>query len=80
MKNWKRIYKEKDNPVSPTCVVCLEDFELGEDIIELRCNSKLNGHIFHPNCINSWSKNEKTCPVCRKDFIDDNRNREIRSV
>ena len=29
-----------------------------------------HGHIFHPICIDGWSKKQKTCPLCRKDFVE----------
>ena len=61
--NWKRKYTQEDVPHSPNCCVCLDQFNLDEDIIELHCNPNNHGHIFHPMCINSWSEKEKTCPL-----------------
>jgi hypothetical protein len=47
----------------PTCPICLEDFESGITTIrELPC-----GHIFHPECIDSFlSNNSSLCPMCKK--------------
>jgi len=47
----------------PTCPICLEDFESGLTTIrELPC-----GHIFHPECIDSFlSNNSSLCPMCKK--------------
>ncbi|CAI2359325.1 unnamed protein product [Moneuplotes crassus] len=70
MKNWSRKFTEEDTNACPSCCVCLEDFEVGENIMELHCNPKSHGHMFHLECIDSWSKKEKTCPLCRKNFID----------
>jgi hypothetical protein len=47
----------------PTCPICLDDFESGiTPIRELPC-----GHIFHPDCIDSFlSNNSSLCPMCKK--------------
>jgi hypothetical protein len=47
----------------PTCPICLEDFVSGSTTIrELPC-----GHIFHPECIDSFlSNNSSLCPMCKK--------------
>ncbi|CAI2361414.1 unnamed protein product [Moneuplotes crassus] len=70
MDSWKRKFKQEDIAVNPNCCVCLDDFVADEDIIELHCNPGSHGHIFHPDCINSWSEKEKTCPLCRKNFVE----------
>lgn len=50
-------YKDKE------CNICLDSFNLNNDIKLLPCN-----HFFHNNCIHDWLCNEKiNCPVCRKD-------------
>lgn len=50
----------------PTCPICLEDFESGSTIIrELPC-----GHIFHPDCIDSFLiNNSSLCPMCKKSTL-----------
>ena len=50
----------------PTCPICLEDFVSGETPIrELPC-----GHIFHPECIDSFlSNNSSLCPMCKKSVL-----------
>ncbi|CAI2362077.1 unnamed protein product [Moneuplotes crassus] len=80
MKNWSRKFTEEDTNACPSCCVCLEDFEVGENIMELHCNPKSHGHMFHLECIDSWSKKEKTCPLCRKNFIDIVRDEYSRGV
>ena len=43
------------------CVISMEDFNDGDDIIQLPCK-----HIFQPEAIKTWMKNESSkCPVCR---------------
>ncbi|KAJ2776671.1 hypothetical protein GGI15_004775 [Coemansia interrupta] len=45
------------------CVVCLEDFGIGEEIRRLACR-----HYFHAPCIDPWlSKRSATCPMCNYD-------------
>jgi hypothetical protein len=54
-------------PVSqPTCAICLEDFISHETVIrELFC-----GHIYHPDCIDSFlSNNSSLCPMCKKSAL-----------
>lgn len=44
---------------SNTCTVCLE--EISEKSRILRCK-----HEFHDECISSWFKQKRHCPMCRK--------------
>lgn len=48
------------------CVICKENFNLGEDseekFIRLNCD-----HIYHHDCIKMWLKEHKTCPLCKSD-------------
>jgi len=53
-----------------TCGICLEQLELGEDVIELPCQDKHYFHIKKENCegIYPWLKTNNTCPMCRYEF------------
>ena len=42
------------------CIICLEDFRNGDEVIFLPCL-----HIFHKNCILEWLRNHDDCPVCK---------------
>uniref|UniRef100_A0A1A9WHL2 RING-type domain-containing protein n=1 Tax=Glossina brevipalpis TaxID=37001 RepID=A0A1A9WHL2_9MUSC len=44
----------------PSCVICLDDFKLYDNVRVLACY-----HIFHTNCFNPWLKRNPTCPLCR---------------
>ena len=52
------IYKYTSNK---ECIICLSEFEDGDELRQLRCHPS---HVFHVNCINRVS----TCPLCRKDL------------
>ena len=42
------------------CLICLENFKIGDDSIILPCI-----HIFHSECIKKWMKNKNACPICK---------------
>ena len=44
------------------CVICKEILKEKEIIRVLNCS-----HIFHINCIDKWFKDNKMCPICKKE-------------
>ncbi|EEF52023.1 conserved hypothetical protein [Ricinus communis] len=52
---------EKEGSSSSDCVVCLENFNVG-DKCKLLPNCK---HSFHSQCIDSWLVKTPICPICR---------------
>ncbi|KAK6120007.1 hypothetical protein DH2020_046247 [Rehmannia glutinosa] len=47
------------------CSVCLSDFQENENIRLLpKCS-----HAFHVNCIDTWLRSHKNCPVCRAPIL-----------
>ena len=55
------IYDSSNNNEQIKCSISLEEFNNGDEIVELPCK-----HIFKPESIDNWLKNEKAeCPVCR---------------
>ncbi|GMH18987.1 hypothetical protein Nepgr_020828 [Nepenthes gracilis] len=43
------------------CAVCLEEFRLGENLMNLPC-----AHKFHSRCLTPWLEKNSHCPCCRK--------------
>lgn len=54
------------NEKSVQCSVCLDDFEVGNEVKEMPCK-----HMFHDKCIIPWLELHSTCPVCRYELPSD---------
>ncbi|KAJ8437143.1 hypothetical protein Cgig2_016886 [Carnegiea gigantea] len=46
------------------CSVCLDDFDLGAEAIEMPCQ-----HKFHSVCLMPWLELHNSCPVCRHQLL-----------
>eukprot|EP00112_Aurelia_sp_Birch-Aquarium-sp1_P017674 Seg4121.2 transcript_id=Seg4121.2/GoldUCD/mRNA.D3Y31 product="Receptor-like region transmembrane domain- and RING domain-containing protein 1" protein_id=Seg4121.2/GoldUCD/D3Y31 len=46
------------------CAVCLEEFNVSEDINLCPCT-----HGYHAECLNNWLKVKSACPICQSDLI-----------
>ncbi|XP_056425193.1 RING finger protein 11-like [Hyla sarda] len=44
-----------------SCLVCLEEFINGEQVIYLPCT-----HIYHRGCLRPWLRSKPRCPMCRR--------------
>lgn len=48
------------------CAICLEEYEIGDQLRELPCK-----HFFHSQCIDPWFKDvHGICPVCKRDYSE----------
>ena len=54
------VRENKKHENNNNCVICLNDFDIGDIISALPCC-----HVFHTECIENWMKNELSCPVCK---------------
>ena len=47
----------------PACSICLCEYEKGDRLVSLPCN-----HVFHEDCITSWTDHNTRCPLCNADL------------
>ncbi|MFO8018251.1 MAG: RING finger domain-containing protein [Promethearchaeia archaeon] len=58
-----KIYEKK--PSSEGCIICFKQFKKGSKICD--CG---NGHYFHLDCMKFWLTNQKKCPICDVNILD----------
>ncbi|KAL5204083.1 hypothetical protein ABZP36_008954 [Zizania latifolia] len=59
----KHKYRRARGGEGPTeCVICIEEFEEGDDLLVMPCAS---GHRFHDKCLAEWLARNRSCPLCR---------------
>ena len=54
------IINEKKEGENNNCIICLEEFDIGDSVTTLPCV-----HLFHTDCIKSWLKSQNHCPICK---------------
>lgn len=54
--------KDGDEDNTRTCIICMDEYEVGSDLSMLPCF-----HKFHKECIAEWLSGSKTCPICNGD-------------
>ena len=54
-----------DSFVDEQCVICMEDIEIGRNMMRLDCDGQ---HTFCQICIEGWFSSHNTCPICRHVF------------
>ena len=52
-----------DNLEDASCVICLGDYEEGEEVRFLPCK-----HHFHKECVDVWLRLDKACCLCKQDI------------
>lgn len=48
------------NSTQTVCSICLSDFEIDDELIELPCS-----HSYHRECITEWLLLKSQCPTCK---------------
>merc|ERR1719313_1182592 len=56
---WKA--EERRADTQQQCMVCLADFEDGDELRKLHCD-----HMFHVDCIDEWLRRSPHCPLCKQ--------------
>ncbi|KAJ1703043.1 hypothetical protein LUZ63_002822 [Rhynchospora breviuscula] len=60
-----RYEKEDDTEKQTECVICLTEFQEGEEIRILpQCF-----HKFHVGCVDKWLRAQSSCPSCRRVLV-----------
>ena len=54
------VVNEKKEGENNNCIICLNDFDIGENITSLPCL-----HVFHTDCIKHWLQSNNHCPICK---------------
>ena len=59
----KKVIKADEFVDRNECVICLENFEVLEEVVQLVCHKT---HMFHTGCWKKWSQVHDSCPLCRQ--------------
>ena len=63
------LFMADESDVGDQCSICMEDYEIGRNIMRLNCDGK---HAFCQVCIEGWFADHNTCPLCRHIFWNNN--------
>lgn len=63
---------QDSTPTATCCSICLGDYEQGEKLTQLPCQ-----HVYHPDCIASWTVEHTKCPLCNYDLAAEGEDNEI---
>ena len=47
------------------CCICCCEFVAGDRLMALHCK-----HEFHPECIGTWLRAKRTCPICKQGAVE----------
>lgn len=48
-----------------SCLICMNDFDIGHQVRALPCCKFYLVHIFHTECTDNWLRRNKVCPTCK---------------
>ena len=54
----------KDQSQLSRCCICCCEFVGGDRLMVLHCK-----HEFHPECIGTWLRAKRTCPICKQSAV-----------
>ena len=55
-----RFQQQSDSVSVGECIICLEEFETGSELIRMPCS-----HVYHGHCILKWLHTNNSCPLCQ---------------
>lgn len=61
--NYVKIVKDIDDEDCSICLDKLFDEEDNKQVISLECN-----HLYHKECVDPWIKENKSCPLCKRNI------------
>jgi hypothetical protein len=64
--SYNAVTTDSDDIVADRCPICLEDFQIGEQVLRIRAC----GHIFKQSGLLRWFQRNNHCPVCRGNVVE----------
>ena len=58
-------FKRKYQAEKPSCAICKDEFEEGDDCLEFACK-----HSFHEYCGKKWFDEKPVCPLCNGNLVN----------
>lgn len=59
---WSPALKGADGSQGGECALCLEEYDLAEEVLTLPCT-----HFFHEACVKPWFAKSLLCPLCQQE-------------
>lgn len=60
---------ERNEAALIECAICMENFDAHDIVSPLPCHVT---HLFHTSCIRPWLLRNKSCPLCKLEFQEQN--------
>lgn len=59
----QEVYEGDNDSDEEMCSICINGYDRGDQLVRLPCD-----HRFHRDCIASWLRIKRICPLCRHDI------------
>ena len=56
-------FRADQESVDDGCAICIDGVEINKMMIKLDCS-----HFYCGECIRKWLENNRTCPLCKREF------------
>lgn len=64
IKTFSRVVKQREDIENDECIICLDHFKVGDNLMHLQCD-----HKFHSCCLVPWLENYAYCPCCKMEIV-----------